>query len=64
MSDNKVYKEGYKDGIKFAILAAKAHGVNEEFIKRLEREYSGEEQEYSCRNSRKRNKSRKLQRQN
>jgi len=45
MSDNKVYKEGYKDGIKFAILAAKAHGVNEEFIKRLEREYSGEDGE-------------------
>jgi hypothetical protein len=42
MSDNKVYKEGYKDGLKFAILAARKQGVSEEFITRLEREYSGE----------------------
>lgn len=42
MSDNKVYKEGYKDGIKYAILAARKYGVGEEFIRRLEREYSGE----------------------
>ncbi|MCL5874288.1 MAG: DUF835 domain-containing protein [Candidatus Thermoplasmatota archaeon] len=45
MSENKVYKEGYKDGIKFAILAARAYGNNEELIKRLEREYSGEDGE-------------------
>ena len=45
MSENKVYREGYRDGLKYAILAARALGGNEELIKRLEREYSGEEGE-------------------
>ncbi len=45
MSDNKVYKEGYKDGIKFAILAARTFGVSDEFIKRLEKEFVGDDGE-------------------
>ncbi|MCL5408188.1 MAG: DUF835 domain-containing protein [Candidatus Thermoplasmatota archaeon] len=45
MSDNKVYKEGYRDGIKFALLAARTYGVSDEFIKRMEREYFGEDDE-------------------
>ncbi|MEM0134139.1 MAG: DUF835 domain-containing protein [Thermoplasmatales archaeon] len=42
MSDNKAYKDGYKDGLKFAINVARSYGINEEFIDRLERESSGE----------------------
>lgn len=45
MSDNKVYKEGYKDGIKFAILEARTFEVSDEFIKRLEREFAGDDGE-------------------
>lgn len=42
MNDNRSYKDGYKDGIKFAILAARTFGISEVFINRLEKEYSGE----------------------
>ena len=45
MSDNKVYKEGYKDGLKFAINVARSYGISEEFINRLERESQGENDE-------------------
>ncbi len=41
MNDNKSYREGYRDGIKFAILEARGQGISDEFIKRLEREASG-----------------------
>jgi hypothetical protein len=40
MNDNRSYKDGYKDGIKFAIQTARTLGINEEFISRLEKEYS------------------------
>jgi hypothetical protein len=40
MNDDKSYRDGYKDGIKFAIQAARMLGIREEFIDRLEREYS------------------------
>lgn len=45
MSDNKAYKEGYRDGIRFAILAARTYGISDEFIKRLEQEQSGDDTE-------------------
>lgn len=42
MNESKGYRDGYKDGIKFAILEARKHEIDEGFIKKLEKEYSGE----------------------
>lgn len=43
MSDNRDYTEGYKDGIKFALITARTYGADDKLIERLEKEYSGED---------------------
>lgn len=42
MSNNKSYREGYKDGIKYSLTIARLYGANEKLLNILEAEYSGE----------------------
>ncbi|MEM0127580.1 MAG: DUF835 domain-containing protein [Thermoplasmatales archaeon] len=43
MNDDSSYKKGYRDGLKYALILAKSLGVGEDYVKRLESEYSGQE---------------------
>lgn len=43
MNDEKSYREGYRDGLRYAIMLARSMGIGEEYIRKLESEYAGGE---------------------
>jgi hypothetical protein len=43
MSGEKSYREGYRDGLRYALMLARSMGLSEDYIKKLEREYSSGE---------------------